>query len=240
MTIPKINLEPDNVYKSKLHRKAMNSYITLMILASIGLGGYAQASDDLANQKLTIANAQTLTSQEYIQTAEIEPLRVVGNTDKPMDRATPTVEQVKAVIGKNKSPISAERWIELSNELDMPLDFLLVSAFQESHFGTKGRAVQTQNIFNVGNTDCGDGKPAVEDECNRFIESWEVGVFEFAKLIKNCYFNENEEIKIKTWIERDFRAVRCNFKGKRYMSDSFSKFKYKASSKTIQEKLFTV
>jgi len=87
MTIPKINLEPDNVYKSKLHRKAMNSYITLMIIASIGLGGYAQASDDLANQKPTIANAQTLTSQEFIQTAEIEPLKVRNESTTATDTA---------------------------------------------------------------------------------------------------------------------------------------------------------
>jgi hypothetical protein len=92
MTIPKIQLEPDNVYKSKLHRKAMNSYITLMILASIGLGGYANGQDDLASKKLVVAKAQEITSQEFVQTAEIEPLQVRNDAILPDQNIVRTLE----------------------------------------------------------------------------------------------------------------------------------------------------
>jgi hypothetical protein len=232
MTIPKINIQEA---KQKTLKTGLN--MTHIILISTVIYGLALSNSGIDYKpKPIIAQAQTLTSidaGQIVQTAEIEPLKVRNNAVLP----PPTVEQVKAVIGKNKTPITPERWIELSNDLDIPLDFLLTVAFQESHFGTKGRAVETQNIFNVGNTDCGDGKVVTRDECNRFIESWEIGVLEFSKLIKDCYFYENEEIKIETWIDRDFKAVRCEIKGKRYMSDKFSKFKYKTSSKAIQSKL---
>jgi hypothetical protein len=93
MTIPKINIEPDPIYKSKLHRKAMNSYILIMIISAIGLSSYATAQDELAIQKPLIANAQEITSQEFVQTAEIEPLQVRNDATLPDQNIVQTLEK---------------------------------------------------------------------------------------------------------------------------------------------------
>jgi hypothetical protein len=143
------------------------------------------------------------------------------------------INKVKKIV-KN-SPIPAVRWIELSQELNFPLDFLLTAAKIESHFGTRGRAVKTKNIFNVGNTDGGDYKPVAHNEFNSFNSSFEAGLIRYAELIRNCYFFENEEISLKTFIQRDFRAVRCSQVGKRYMSDRLATPKYKIISSSFSE-----
>ena len=143
------------------------------------------------------------------------------------------LNKVKKIV-KN-SPIPAVRWIELSQELNFPLDFLLTAAKIESHFGTRGRAVKTKNIFNVGNTDGGDYKTVTHNEFNSFNSSFEAGLIRYAKLIRNCYFFEDEEISLKTFIQRDFKAVRCSQAGKRYMSDKLAKPKYKIISSLMNE-----
>jgi hypothetical protein len=91
--------------------------------------------------------------------------------------------------------------------------------------------VQTRNIFNVGNTDGGDYKAVRRDSFNSFNNSYEEGVVKLTKLIRDCYFYENERPDLKLFIERDFRAVRCLQVGKRYMSDRFAKYKYRLLSK---------
>jgi hypothetical protein len=82
-------------------------------------------------------------------------------------------------------------------------------------------------MYNVGNTDAGDYLPVVCGVANNCLNSYEEGVYTYINLIKGCYFHENEEIKIETFIERDFRAVRCNIKGKRYMTDTRALTKYR-------------
>ena len=142
------------------------------------------------------------------------------------------LNKVKKIV-KN-SPIPAVRWIELSQELNFPLDFLLTAGKIESHFGTRGRAVQTKNIFNVGNTDGGDYKAVKYNSFNSFNSSFEAGLIRYVDLIRNCYFFEGEEIRLKTFIQRDFRAVRCSQAGKRYMTDRLAKPKYKIISNLIE------
>jgi hypothetical protein len=143
------------------------------------------------------------------------------------------LNKVKKIV-KN-SPIPAARWIELSQELNFPLDFLLTAGKIESHFGTRGRAVRTKNIFNVGNTDGGDYKPVAHDSFNSFNDSFEKGLVRYAQLIRDCYFLENEKISLRTFIKRDFRAVRCSQAGKRYMTDRLAKQKYKIISSLMSE-----
>jgi len=125
------------------------------------------------------------------------------------------------------SPIPAEMIYKNSVKSGIPVSFFLAACHNESHCGTKGRAVQTRNVNNIGNFDCGDYKPVAKDSCNNFLENWEKGLELFAKLISECYFNEGEIIKLETWISRDFRAVRCNIKGKRYMTSPLAHTLYK-------------
>jgi hypothetical protein len=216
----------------------INLIFTLIIILAIGIciGSEtgAKPKPGLFEKDNSLQGIKTI----EVKAKEIQPLSSVNSATSQENKenkenTAQLIEETKKIIGDNPSPISPERWVELSQELDFPLDFMLAVAHNESHFGTRGRAVETKNIFNVGNTDCGDGKPVQKDHCNNFIDSYELGVLEFAKLIKNCYFEEDEQITIEKWIERDFRAVRCEIKGKRYMTDKFSKFKYNSIIKKL-------
>ncbi len=162
----------------------------------------------------------TLISSEFLNNS------AKASIYQPNQDNSKLVQSVTKLIAKYQSPISPDRWVELSQELNFPLNFLLASAHFESHFGTRGRAVKTKNIYNIGNTDGGDYKPVAHDKYNSFNDDFESGIINFASLIRNCYFYENEEIDLKTFIKRDFRAVRCSQKGKRYMSDRLAKIKY--------------
>jgi len=124
------------------------------------------------------------------------------------------------------SPISAEMIYKNSVKSGIPASFFLAACHNESHCGTMGRAVETKNVFNVGNTDCGDHKPVAKDNCNNFINDWQKGFDTFTSLIKTCYFKPNEPITLQTWIARDFRAVSCNIIGKRYMTSPLARELY--------------
>jgi hypothetical protein len=116
--------------------------------------------------------------------------------------------------------------IEASHQTKIPVGFILAVGHNESHLGTKGRAVQTRNPFNVGNTDSGDSKAVKCGVANNCLNNWQAGLNAFTSLITRCYFNEDEQIKLQTWVDRDFRAARCNIAGKRYMTDYRAKAKY--------------
>ena len=124
------------------------------------------------------------------------------------------------------SPLTGEMIVEASIANNFPVDFILTVCHAESHCGTKGRAVETRNPFNVGNTDFGDWKEVVCGIANWCLDDWATGLAKFINLIKGCYFEEGESISINTYMERDFRAVRCEVKSKRYMTDVNSKSKY--------------
>jgi hypothetical protein len=137
-------------------------------------------------------------------------------------------EQIQAYINTYfpYSPVTAEMIERVGTHYNIPAGFILAVGHNESHMGTKGRAVETMNPFNVGNTDGGDYKAVVCGVANNCLSGWEEGLNTFAKLISECYFYEGEEIKLDTWISRDFRAVRCGLEGKRYMTDWSALGKY--------------
>ena len=148
-----------------------------------------------------------------------------------------TVEQIQAYINKYfaTSPVSAQMIFEASHKTKIPAGFILAVGHNESHMGTKGRAVQTQNPFNVGNVTAGDRLPT---DCSLFsncLSSWQEGLDSFTSLISRCYFNEGENINLQTWVDRDFKAVRCNIAGKRYMTDVGARGKYLERIKNLQE-----
>jgi protein involved in sex pheromone biosynthesis len=124
------------------------------------------------------------------------------------------------------SPITAEMIFNQSAKSGVPADFILAVGHNESHMGTKGRAVQTKNPMNVGNVTAGDNKPTNCSQHSNCLNDWQTGLDAFTSLISQCYFHEDEEIKLQTWIDRDFRAVRCNIAGKRYMTDTRASIKY--------------
>lgn len=92
-----------------------------------------------------------------------------------------TVNKIQNIINKyggGKSPVTAQDYMEVANKTGVPVDLLLAQGIAESNFGTKGRAVRTKNIGNVGNTD--DGSASHHD-------SWISGLYRQANLLKNEY-----------------------------------------------------
>jgi len=123
----------------------------------------------------------------------------------------------------------------VSKYYEIPAGFILAVGHNESHMGTAGRAVQTMNPMNVGNTDAGDYKAVVCGVANNCLSGWEQGLATFARLIKDCYFAEGEPIRLETWMARDFRAVRCNIAGKRYMTDKGALSKYQTRIQNLNK-----
>lgn len=93
-----------------------------------------------------------------------------------------------------ESPIKAEWLVEASNEYGIPIEMLMIQAHNESHFGVDGRGVKTMNIFNVGNTDGGDGFDAndpTKADFNNFQPTWQSGINIYADLINRRYKPES-------------------------------------------------
>lgn len=107
-------------------------------------------------------------------------------------------KSVQAIIDKysgGKAPLKAEDFIEVSKKYGVPLDLMLAQAIAESNIGTKGRAVKTNNIFNVGNTD---------DGSNEYQKDWKAGLERYAKLIKDEYATDPNNITTQGILNNDF------------------------------------
>lgn len=111
------------------------------------------------------------------------------------------VKSVQAYIDKasgGKSPLKAEDFIEVSKKYGVPLDLMLAQATQESNFGTKGRAVRTHNIFNVGNTDDGTAND---------MGQWKKGLENYAKLLSTEY-SKNGKISTQDLLNNGFTRTK--------------------------------
>lgn len=145
------------------------------------------------------------------------------------------VKKVQSVIdkyGRGKSPINAQQLIQASQKSGVPIDFMLVSGIQESNLGTAGRAVATRNIFNVGNTDGGDGKAAKRDKYNEFHDDWMSGINRFTSLITKQYF-PGKKPTLDAFIANDFRRP----DGARYMTNPKAKQAYISLANSVRKML---
>ena len=142
----------------------------------------------------------------------------------PTNQTDYDIGKIQSVIDKysgGKSPVNAEMIVESSKRTGTPVDMYLVMGASESHFGTKGRAVGTKNIYNVGNTDGGDGNSANDPrfaKYNNFQKDWAVGLDTFGNLISKQYFPDNNP-DLDAFIANDFRRP----DGARYMTSSAAK-----------------
>jgi hypothetical protein len=109
------------------------------------------------------------------------------------------VDNVQAVIdhwtvdaGRGKAPVTAQDFIEVSQKYDIPLDFLLTMAANESYFGVAPRANKTKNIFNWANTTPGDTKSGKEqDKYNKYFDSYRDGMEAAAEGLVRLYKPED-------------------------------------------------
>ena len=108
-----------------------------------------------------------------------------------------------------------------SKRTGTPVDMYLIMGISESHLGTRGRAVATKNIYNVGNTDGGDGNSANDPrfaKYNSFQKDWVAGLDRFGHLIADKYFPGTTP-SMQQFIDNDFRMPN----GLRYMTSSQAK-----------------
>ena len=202
----------------------------------------AQASEYIEEAEKLQKEAEIISqkSEALLKLAEAEEALTSISVEQKVNIPTPAreevikikptinIEGVEAYRAKYfpNSPVTTQMIVDSSIKSGVPVDFILAVGHNESHLGTKGRAVQTKNPMNVGNTDAGDYKAVRCGVANNCLSDWQAGLDAFTSLISRCYFNEGEPIKLQTWIDRDFRAVRCNIAGKRYMTDRRATIKY--------------
>lgn len=154
--------------------------------------------------------------------------------ETPAPQVAQDKERAKRYAAKYvpNSPMSIDELLELADKYQFPYDLLLISGHAESHLGTYGRGATSKNPWNVDNVTAGDYLPTVCGFLTRCLDTWDEGQIKYMELIRNCYMNENEQVTLQAFMDRDFRTVRqvapyCSAKvGSRYMTDKNAKFKY--------------
>jgi hypothetical protein len=141
-------------------KKPLRSTFGLMQIGFISIIIYAvvltNQGIDYKMSKPTVANAQTLTSQEFVQTAEIEPLKA-SDSEIPnkSDRATKLNNWIEAK--QPNSPLNnanhdtGKILLEIESETKVKAEFILAKAYQETKLGTTGNC--SRNVGSVGETD---------------------------------------------------------------------------------------
>lgn len=108
------------------------------------------------------------------------------------------VNEVQGIINHysgGKSPLTAQDFINASNTYGVPVQLLLAQSILESNIGTKGAAVKTKNVGNVGNNSI-TGKRTNQG-------SWVNGLNNYAKLMATQY-NAKSKADILRLVETNF------------------------------------
>lgn len=129
-----------------------------------------------------------------------------------------SVERVQAIIDKfsgGKSPLKAQDFIKVAIEEKVPLDLMLAQAAAESGFGTKGRAVRTKNVFNIGNYTQGDQlskDDPLMDRYSTYMPTWMDGLKAYARNMRSNYLTRGKGTQ-------DLLKKFVNKQGQRYAAD---------------------
>lgn len=106
----------------------------------------------------------------------------------------------------NKPYLTGEEAVRISDEFNIPLDFILVQGLKESNFGTAGRAVLSKNTFNVGNVTEGDGKPTnCNDGLSKCYSNVQAAHNRWANLVTSCYLRPEQPRTIQAFMDNGFR-----------------------------------
>lgn len=214
--------------------------VTFALAGLLAVSVNAYAPEELPNLERYSNSSITLeaSSNDIKEAISLEQLSY-NESVKPVEPKISFEEQRSSIEAYRQmyfpnSPITTDMIIKVSQHYQIPVNFVLAVGHNESHMGTKGRAVETMNPMNVGNVTEGDYKATNCTLYSNCLSGWEEGLDQFASLITRCYFHEGEAIKLQTWIDRDFRAVRCGLEGKRYMTDWRALAKYQERIQNLQ------
>jgi hypothetical protein len=97
------------------------------------------------------------------------------------------------------APLIGQDYIDLSIQLRIPLELMLLQAAQESNFGTKGAATSTHNIFNILNITEGDTLTPEEAKRRGYRKDygdWVVGVKAYANTIKSYIPDDGDWLRL--------------------------------------------
>lgn len=100
------------------------------------------------------------------------------------------VQKIIDHYSNGKSPVNADQILAVADKYQIPVELILAQGIHESHFGTKGRAARTNNIFNVGNTTPGDSLPMNHPDKSKYdhhFNTWDEGLDAYGKLISSRY-----------------------------------------------------
>jgi len=107
------------------------------------------------------------------------------------------------------SKMDAREIVRVCNNYDLDIIFVLAQGLLESHFGTKGVAIRTNSVFNVGAYDSGHINPNyVYKDPNESIEP-------YAKLLNEKYLVDDKTLN-SLLTDKGF----INYEGKRYATDT--------------------
>jgi hypothetical protein len=96
--------------------------------------------------------------------------------------------------------LPAEKFLELCDEYNFDPTLALAQAIQESNIGTQGRAVETHNIFNVGNVNSGANNPQGD---------FETGMRTYLSLMTRRYGNNAEGCINRSFMRTDGQGAYC-------------------------------
>jgi hypothetical protein len=102
--------------------------------------------------------------------------------------------------GNGRPALPAEKFLELCDEYNFDPTLALAQAIQESNIGTEGRAVETHNIFNVGNVNSGANNPQGD---------FETGMRTYLNLMTRRYGNNAEGCINRNFMRTDGQGAYC-------------------------------
>jgi len=135
------------------------------------------------------------------------------------------IKEVESYINKMApdSRLSAELIVKVCDDYDLDIIFVLAQGLLESHFGTRGKAVETNSVWNVGTYDNGHIKYWYNDP-NESVEP-------YAKLVHEKYLMLADSIDVndKGILELVQDRGYTNYNGRRFASAK----KYESSLRTL-------
>lgn len=112
---------------------------------------------DIAKQGIVgLREAANQAGKQTKKAAEAKPGEMTPDSKKALKDWE---EKVNKLLGKYKSPLTAQDFLRASGESGVSPDLLLTMAKAESNFGTNGRrSLETRNPLNIGNSDSGKNR----------------------------------------------------------------------------------
>lgn len=197
---PKTNLLTFNEFPRI--KKLLKGLLALMFLAIVSV---------LTTALLEVPSKAMNSTNIELENIEMEnALYITKVRDYSMERLISEVEiYMKSIAPDNK--INSRLLVELCGKYQMDLTLVIAQGILESHLGTKGMAVQTNSVWNVGTYDNGKIHYTYSNP-NESIEP-------YLKLVRERYL-----IKITAagdTIQREIRSLVAdkgyvNYQGKRY------------------------